>query len=211
MLFVNPGKVVIDFVNCKRKSYFQPFPLLIILSTVYTLLDKIGKVAEKHSDKTNDIGLGVSKSVASMVTFCIHHVTENYALLNVFLIPPFVLAVRIAFRKADSRKYNLVEYLFGGAYLSSLYIIISIFFLPFSRWLEHTDYEDSLMFFIWGVYFLFTVRFLYELFTGAFWVTARRTFYTFCLYSIFFIFYIIIMICLTVGIGYAKDGIVSLF
>ena len=54
MLIVNPGKVVLDFINCKRASYFQPFPLLIILATIYGLFESIVNPVKVNIEKIDD-------------------------------------------------------------------------------------------------------------------------------------------------------------
>lgn len=206
MLIINPGKVVIDFINCKRAAYFQPFPLLIILATIYGLFESMINPVKENIEKVSDKMSEVDKPIIELVNFFISHISHNYALLNIFLIPPFALAIRIAFRKANSKKYNATEYLFAGAYLSSLYLVINIIFLPLIYFINRTEYEDSLSVIATLIYVFVTLRFLYELFKDTFWKTSRRALYALFLYGFFFVFYILIAVLIALGIVYAKEA-----
>lgn len=207
MLIVNPGKVVLDFINCKRASYFQPFPLLIILATIYGLFESIVNPVKVNIEKIDDKISEVDKPIVELVNFFISHISHNYALISIFLIPPFALAIRIAFRKANSKKYNSTEYLFAGAYLSSLYLVINIIFLPLIYFINKTEYEDFLSVTATLIYGFVTVRFLYELFKDTFWKTTRRALYSLFLYGFFFTFYILIIAFIALGLAYAKEAI----
>lgn len=209
MLVINPGKVVNDFINCKRAPYFQPFPLLIILSTVYGILDSLINRATNNVHKP-DVSFGeLEKPIAETINFFLEYITHNFALINIFLIPPFALAVRFAFRKANSKKFNFVEYFFGGAYLSSLYLVINIALIPFIFLSKGTTFEDIIDFVLYSLYFIVTVRYLYELFQDKFWKTTRRTIYAFCLYGILFIFFFLFYISLIVLAAYGKEALIG--
>lgn len=209
MLFVNPGKIVADYINCKRVNYFQPFPLLIILSAIYSLLNHLvsPEVANTVNISTTLQANGVFEKLLS---FMINYISENYAFMNIFIIPPFIMAVKIAFRNAGAKAYNFVEYLYGGAYLSSLYIVISLFFLLVEFLLKGTNYLSKLDYITWLVYFLVTFRFFYQLFEGNVWKTIKRTINTYLLYVSFLLIYILIGVGILAFIAAVGQGIGSL-
>jgi len=202
ILAVNPGKIVSDYINGKRINYFQPFPLLIILSTIYGLLDHILINTKVDAEKAKITLLGVNNNVLEVINYVANHLSQNYALINIFIIPPFILAVRVAFRKAGANKYNFVEYLYGGAYLSSLYILISFVFLPIECILKKTAY-----FSIWDnvtyiAYFLVTMRFFYQLFEGSIWKAIKRTIYAYTMYIPVLAIYVLILTTTAIGLIY---------
>ena len=221
MLFINPGELVVNYINCKRVKYFQPFPLLIILSAIYGLLHhwlapevvETVKAGAKHSDGIFRIALGdgtpfqLNKTFINMLEYIINHLSENYAFMNIFIIPPFILATKIAFRKAGAYNYNFVEYLFGGAYLSSLYIVISILFMPFELLLKGSSYLSGWENITWIVYFLVTLYFFYHLFEGGIRKTIKRTVYTYVLYFPFLLIYVIMGVLIAVLIAFAGQGL----
>jgi Protein of unknown function (DUF3667). len=224
MLFVNPGKIVADYISCKRVNYFQPFPLLIILSAIYSLLNHLVNPEVAHTVNIaatqHANGLTIHPSVVNITTtlqtngvfekllsFMINYISENYAFMNIFIIPPFIMAVKIAFRNAGAKAYNFVEYLYGGAYLSSLYIVISLFFLLVECLLKGTSYLAKWDDIAWLVYFLVTFRFFYQLFEGSVGKTIKRTINTYLLYVPFLIIYILIGVGILALIAVVGQGI----
>jgi len=210
MLFVNPGKIVADYISCKRVSYFQPFPLLIILSTIYGLFKHLLS-PEKASHVNLASHIHADKIYMDTLNFIINHIVENYAFVNIFIIPPFIFAVMIAFRKVGSKNYNFVEYLFGGAYLSSLYIVISIVFLCLESILKNVTFLSGWEDYEFLAYFFITMRLFYQLFEGGIWGTTKRTIYAYLLYVLFLLIYILLGVGLLVLAIMAWNGIHSLF
>ena len=112
-------------------------------------------------------------------------IVEHYTLLTIATVPFMVLAVKIAFRKAGSARYNWVEYLLGCCYLSVLYILLSLVLIPVG-WVLDASYYQAYQ---WGSMVLSlipTYWAAYSLFPDKFWITLRRTLWAAVLYLLFF-------------------------
>lgn len=171
MLIVHPDRLLSDYFEGRRKGYMAPIPLLAVWCVILLFFGHIK---------------GLPGSISTLETSAMHNwIVEHYTLLTIATVPFMVLAVKIAFRKAGSARYNWVEYLLGCCYLSVLYILLSLMLIPVG-WVLDASYYQAYQ---WGSMVLClipTYWAAYSLFPDKFWITLRRTLWAVVLYLLFF-------------------------
>ena len=170
MLIVHPDRLLSDYFEGRRKGYMAPIPLLAVWCVILLFFGHIK---------------GLPGSISTLETSAMHNwIVEHYTLLTIATVPFMVLAVKIAFRKAGSARYNWVEYLLGCCYLSVLYILLSLVLIPVG-WVLDASYYQAYQ---WGSMVLSlipTYWAAYSLFPDKFWITLRRTLWAAVLYLLF--------------------------
>ena len=138
-MFTQPGAMVVELLNGKRRSYFSPFPMLFFALTVYILLfsftgsrGDIQEIEQKIKDseitiesdldektqmalaRFNDIKKLVGKGVKIYYT--------RYTTVTMLTIPLFLFATRAWYGKSNRKRYYRAEYLVAIAY--SMVIVV---------------------------------------------------------------------------------------
>lgn len=136
-LFTRPGHSIREYLEGKRLKHFKPVSLVIILATVYALLnhylhiDLITETENKISIKNFGLDLqfeasqGTDKPLAGVIR---DFIDSHFALLQLVLLPFYAAASWLAFRKSG---YNYIEHLIINAFLRGQAFIIAIALLPF--------------------------------------------------------------------------------
>ena len=136
-LFTRPGYTISEYLAGKRVKHFKPVSMLIVLATVYVLvnhflhMDLIEESGNKISiknlgiDVEFDITQGTDKPLAATIR---DFVESKFALLQLLFLPAFAFASWLAFRKSG---YNYIEHLVINAFLRGQAMVIAIFLLPF--------------------------------------------------------------------------------
>jgi hypothetical protein len=136
-LFTRPGHTIREYLAGKRVKHFKPVSLLIILATVYVLinhflhLDLIEESGNTISIKNLGIEFkfdatqGDNKPLAGTIR---DFVESKFALLQLLFLPAFAFASWLAFRKSG---FNYMEHLIINAFLRGQAMVIAISLLPF--------------------------------------------------------------------------------
>jgi hypothetical protein len=135
-LFTKPGHSIRGYLEGKRVKHFKPVSLVIILATVYALVNhflKLNIVNETDTSIESSIsGVNFSFSGAkSEVVGIKEFIESHFALLQVLMLPYYALATRLAFLKSG---YNYIEHLVINAFFRGQIIIITTLFLPLVYW-----------------------------------------------------------------------------
>jgi len=135
-LFTKPGHSIRGYLEGKRVRHFKPVSLVIILATVYALVNhflKLNIVNETATTVESSIsGINFSYSGAkSELSGIKEFIESHFAILQLLMLPYYALVTRLAFRKSG---YNYIEHLVINAFFRGQVIIITILFLPLVYW-----------------------------------------------------------------------------
>ena len=130
-LFTRPGHSIREYIEGKRVKHFKPVSLVIILATLYALINHFlhqSVLAEtSNSMALNVPGLDFSINGAKFDLKIIREfIEDHFAVLQLLLLPFYAAASRLAFLKFG---YNYTEHLVIIAYLRGQSIVLAIFFL----------------------------------------------------------------------------------
>lgn len=132
-MFTQPGAMVVELLNGKRRSYFSPFPMLFFVLTVYILLFTLtgsrGAIKElEHEylemEQTIDSNLD-EKTQMAMARFNeiqrffgqgVKFYNTHYTAVTMLTIPIFLFATRAWYGRNNRKRYYRAEYLVAIAY-----------------------------------------------------------------------------------------------
>lgn len=136
-LFTRPGHSIREYLEGKRLKHFKPISLVIILATIYALLnhylhnDLIQEAGNKLSIKNFGMDLqfeatqGEDKPLIGVIR---DFIESHFALFQLLFLPFYSAASWFAFRKNG---YNYTEHLVINSFLRGQALIIAILLLPF--------------------------------------------------------------------------------
>lgn len=133
-LFTRPGHMLKDYILGRRINYFRPFPMLIILAGVYGLVmhfiegdsEFMKELSDPGNWTTGQYKIAGADFFAPILKWMVGSTTFGV----IILLPFYALAMKWAFRKCGSRRYNYAECLYVSAYMASQRIIVSFLFIP---------------------------------------------------------------------------------
>jgi hypothetical protein len=123
-LVIRPGYVVREYLDGKRKKYFNPLTFLIILSSLYAYFGKMSGYYEALSNGNRYTGRG-----AGTYTEAMGIMNEQGKIVSLFLMPVLIsLFTRLFFYKS---KNNLAENLvLNSMVLGQVYLGMILIFIP---------------------------------------------------------------------------------
>lgn len=140
LLALNPGKVFRDFIAGKRKSYYKPIPLFLLLTAIYLIL----RVLIDYDPLANQLGNNPPESLSDpqnksreAARFMVNNI--NYIMF--FLAFSIGLMLKIFFR----RRYYLAEYTSIGFYITSMYVLIGIPLMLLNKYLSYQTHQFQLL------------------------------------------------------------------
>lgn len=121
-ILFQPHRVIPEFIEGRRRKYFNPVAILLLLSTFYAV---VFLLAGKSYTPLAAEGQPMWKWL-----FCtyIDYATLHPAGYLLLALPPFALAMKTVFRRKANLRY--VEYLYIGIFLSIFEITLMILALP---------------------------------------------------------------------------------
>lgn len=154
-LFYRPGYLVCDYLAGKRQVYSNPWSTLLLLATIYILMDQLGLSSDIRaltSEYGESIGqelyrsMGVEPSgdpaVDQSTLQAIDLIYDNYGLFSLLTIPLITIPLWIAFRREGpfaTQSMNIAEAATIGAFLSCQNMVINIIILPIMTVERMTD------------------------------------------------------------------------
>ncbi len=113
-LFLKPGYIIRDYIQGKRVGHFRPISLVIVLATIYALVNHL-----------TGVNLLSSKNDDSVKIY--NYILEHYYWFIIATIPLFSISTKIAFRE---KHLNFAEYIIFESFKASQRLIIHTIFLP---------------------------------------------------------------------------------
>ena len=132
-LLTRPGKMMVDIINGKRKSYFSPFPMLFLTLSLYVVIftftgsnkknfDGLSDDAEVEmiqeqkvesnpdTDIEYDLDDETSENIEKTLKWCLRFYDNHYTIIFILTIPFYIFSARVCFGRQNRKKYNRGEY-----------------------------------------------------------------------------------------------------
>lgn len=139
-LFTRPGHMMRDYLAGRRVGRYRPFAMLMILAGLSLLLnllvfptDRAGEpppdrpAREEPATPTETTGVDDSVHIPPFVKTLLDHP----ATLSFLFLFASAWIARGVFGKNGGRRYNYIEYLFVGAYMTSQRFVVDLVLLPY--------------------------------------------------------------------------------
>ena len=131
-MFTRPGKMMVEILDGKRRSYFSPFPMLLFILTLFILvysftgshdyIQKAETVVEASKNGDNQVTYVVQKTMYDALNFYNNHYTLCYLLT----LPLLAFTARVCYGKQNRKRYNWAEYIIILVYASVFIILYRI-------------------------------------------------------------------------------------
>lgn len=132
-MFTQPGAMVVELLNGKRRSYFSPFPMLFFVLTVYILLftltgsrSEIKELEHEYLEMEQTIDPNLDeKTQMAMARFNeiqrffgqgVKLYNTHYTAVTMLTIPLFLFVTRVWYGRNNRKRYFRAEYLVAIAY-----------------------------------------------------------------------------------------------
>lgn len=132
-LFTRPGKMIVEILNGKRRSFFSPFPMLFFVLTIYILLfsftgsrgdiqamEQEIKEAEitidSDLDEKTQMAISRTNEIKRVVSEGVRFYNNHYTAVTMLTIPIFLFATRAWYGRNNRKRYFRAEYLVAIAY-----------------------------------------------------------------------------------------------
>lgn len=113
-LLIHPWTVISNYTAGRRVRYSSPLLFLLTLG-IYSVLLTSWICPEEKIDHS---------------TYIFRFYDFSSGMFTLFMLPPIILAARLAYRSHGARRFNIPELLTAGIFLSALSFIIDILLLP---------------------------------------------------------------------------------
>jgi len=167
-LAIHPGIVAKEYIQGKRKKYYNPFSLLVIIVGIYLLANSIFKPFSQDTfgaEPTTTIQQSESKRMKfqkmierrkEMAEFMDHHIN-----IVLFISTPFLAFMFWLFYR---KRYNYAEHLATLAYVNSFLSVLGILiFSPLLYYLPDKNLKQITYFIMLGLHVLYIAYMYYGL------------------------------------------------
>ncbi len=187
-LFTKPGHAIRDYLYGKRINHFKPFAYILILSTIYALLNKIfnkNTFLDQFLSGMTEGFTDPSKKRLSFLPELLIWLKEHYAYTTLLFLPIISFASYLSFLKS---KFNYFQHLILNSFIAGQQTVVFLLLLPVTYFMTDKELNDDI-----NTFKVFTAIFLtfwsyYQFFDKS---TALKkislTILTFILMGIFFV------------------------
>ena len=130
-MFQKPGKVIREYIDVKRKKYFNPYTFYLVTTALLIYIEsKVFRYEDKLYNYRNEFG---------------QYINLHYNFIVLFSMPVSALLLRLIFIK---RKYNYAEWItflvFAYGAINFVQIIFQLLYFPLIKYhAEFKSYTDS--------------------------------------------------------------------
>ncbi len=131
-MFTRPGKMMVEILDGKRRKYFSPFPMLLLVLTIFILVysftgsrdyvQKAETIVEVSKDSDDQVKYVAKKTISDALQFY----NDNYTLCYLLTLPLLAIAARACFGRQNKKRYNWAEYIILLVYASVFVILYRI-------------------------------------------------------------------------------------
>jgi len=131
-LFIRPGKMMVEILDGKRRSYFSPFPMLLFTLTLFILVysftgsrdyvKRAETIAEASKNGDDQVNYVVQKTMSEALTFY----NDHYTLCYLLTLPLLAFTARVCYGRQNRKRYNWTEYVIILVYASVFVILYRI-------------------------------------------------------------------------------------
>lgn len=121
-VLIRPHRVIPEFIEGRRRKYFNPVAILLLLSTFYAVVFTLA------GKEYTPLASGDQPMFRWLISTYIDYATLHPAGYLLVMLPFFALAMKTVFRRKSDLRY--VEYLYIGIFLAIFEITLMIAALP---------------------------------------------------------------------------------
>lgn len=140
-LIVCPGKSLKEYVNGKRKTYYQPVAFFILLSAIYLAIRAVigyDPLAGNLPTDPKVVNNPVIQSVQESSRFMVKNINNILFILS--------LSIGLIFKLFYRKVYNLAEFTAIGFYITGIYILFGIGFMFIAHYIRPFNGSIQLLF-----------------------------------------------------------------
>lgn len=119
-LFVDPGKVINDYLGGKTKCYYNPISYLLIIASVYAILMVWFNAFDDNLENMNDV-LGMEQKQTQLQSIINLYIKRYISFISILILPFYSIASKWIFKK---HKLNYAEHLIINSYAIAQYLLI---------------------------------------------------------------------------------------
>lgn len=149
-LFVQPGKVIADYLNGKTKVYYNPISYLIVVASIYSILIISFNIFDSNVESMNEL-MGVQEQQMEFQQKVNDATKKFLSFISILMIPFYSLVSYLLFKK---RKLFYAEHMIINSYFLAQYLLILTILMPvFVIFPSYTNYLFFLGLFVFAVYY----------------------------------------------------------
>lgn len=191
-LIINPGKVGLDYIKGRRKSYTNPIRYLIIAVAIQAFLDYWFLHPELNEQPDFMYLPFLSESVNTSMAIWNHILATKYAFIhNLSMIFVFPLAFLFLFKKLE---YNFTELLTVNFYYFSTGLILTVSFIFIGAFLIGLNLSTPVIIFITLGYVIWSSMQFFE--PVPFWKRIFRIVLALIFFMVFRVFLLVYLLSL---------------
>ncbi len=125
LLFINPGKLINEYLNGKTKCYYNPLKYLLLvtgLSAIFSIWTGVFDAGVQNAHGLVDFDTEEAKFQMEYVNF----IRKYLSFVSLFTIPFYSYISKLIFKK---KKQFYTEHLFINSYIIAQYSLINILFI----------------------------------------------------------------------------------
>lgn len=169
-LFWRPGYAIRDYLEGKRKAYYKPLAYALTLSTIYFIISQFLDTKTFLGEFISGFNAGFREDIKGDFEIDSNWVADNYAIINIILIPLYGLGAFIAFL---GKGYNYLEHIAIRSFVVGQQAIIYLFFSVLIFLFGKNDVLESIPAFFAIIYVFWVNVQLYK--PNKIWNTLFRT------------------------------------
>lgn len=121
-IVTRPGLTISEYLEGRRRKYFNPVTILLLLSGFYALVGVFSGVISDTAKKSDSV---FGQFTNDLIAYCQSHPAMTY----LALLPFTALAYMWIFRKRSDLRY--IEYIYLGIFAAIFAVVLLILRLPF--------------------------------------------------------------------------------
>jgi hypothetical protein len=187
LLFINPGKLINEYLDGRTKDYYNPLKYLLIIAGISALLVIWFNVFDANMENTKHL-FGVDEPETKLQSSINDYIKKYLNLFTILVLPFYSLISKWVFKK---HKQYYAEHLIINSYLFAQYTLIQIFtlftlyFFPFL-----TKFIFVFGFVVFISYYSYAFKSIYKI---KFWKSLLSSISIFVLGMLSFLFFIIML------------------
>ena len=170
LLFINPGKLVNEYLDGRTKDYYNPLRYLIIISGLFAIFMIGFDVLDKNIETTNEL-LELKNSDLKLQTILIAYVRRYLNIFTLLFLPFYSLISKWVFKKYKlyyAEHLIINSFLFAQHTLIQILVIFVILFIPgLSKLLLVTGVVVFISYYTYALRGVFKIKFFRSLLSSA--------------------------------------------
>jgi hypothetical protein len=171
-MFYRPGYVATDYIDGKRKMYFNPLSYLVIVSALFALAASNSGYFEAQGNLgSRQLYTGMPASVAYYLTESSRIIVEHGKMISLLVIVPILTLLSWLFFRRS--RYNFAENLvLQSLIIGQVHLVMVIVFIPAYLLFGYPKLNNTIF---QGFFFVYLVVAYYQFFKNSILLTIIKT------------------------------------